>query len=139
MAEIGGDSIHKFVWDGARHVYTIGFLTLLIVAMSLHVVPALTGRTLARRREARAAFALVVATAAVRALQIPVALGWGGLPLYRLVGTTGIFATVGLLLWAHVLFAVFGREAPRSGFVIVFRFEGRPPRIGLEVHRCSRS
>jgi len=110
VAEIGGASVHKFVWDGARHIYTMGFLTLLIVVMSLHVIPLFTGRTLARPREARLAITLVASAAAVRALQIPVALGWGGLPLYRLVGTTGIFATVGLLLWAHVLVATLRRR-----------------------------
>ncbi len=111
IGELSGASVHKFVWDGARHVYTIGFLTLLIVGMSLRVVPAFTGRALVRPREARLALAFVAAAALVRALQIPVALGWGGLPLYRLVGTTGIFATVGLLLWAHVLVATLKRRA----------------------------
>jgi hypothetical protein len=111
LGELSGASVHKFVWDGARHVYTIGFLTLLILAMSLRVVPAFTSRALAHPREARLALALVGAAAIVRALQIPVALGWGGLPLYRLVGTTGIFATAGLLLWAHVLVATL---RPRS-------------------------
>jgi len=105
IGELAGASIHKFVWDGARHVYTIGFLTLLVVGMSLRVVPAFTGRALVRPREARLALAFLGAAAVVRALQIPVALGWGGLALYRLVGTTGLFATAGLLLWAHVLVA----------------------------------
>lgn len=115
LGELSGASVHKFVWDGARHVYTIGFLTLLIVAMSLRLVPAFTGRALARPREAQFALALVGATAVVRAMQIPVALGWGGLPLYRLVGTTGIFATAGLLLWAHVLVATLRpRSAPTA-------------------------
>ncbi len=115
LGELSGASIHKFVWDGARHVYTIGFLTLLIVGMSLRVVPAFTGRALARPREARLALALVGAAAVVRALQIPVALGWGGLPLYRLVGTTGVFATAGLLLWAHVLVATLRSRAKAAG------------------------
>jgi uncharacterized protein involved in response to NO len=111
LGELSGASVHKFVWDGARHVYTIGFLTLLVVGMSLRVVPAFTGRALVRPRQARLALAFVGAAAVVRALQIPVALGWGGLPLYRLVGTTGVFATVGLLLWAHVLIATLRRRA----------------------------
>jgi hypothetical protein len=117
LGELFGVSVHKFVWDGARHVYTIGFLTLLIVGMSLRVVPAFTGRALVRLREARLALAFVGAAAVVRALQIPVALGWGGLPLYRLVGTTGIFATAGLLLWAHVLVATLRPKAKATGSV----------------------
>jgi len=117
LGELFGVSVHKFVWDGARHVYTIGFLTLLIVGMSLRVVPAFTGRALVRPREARLALAFVGAAAVVRALQIPVALGWGGLPLYRLVGTTGIFATAGLLLWAHVLVATLRPKAKATGSV----------------------
>ena len=114
LGELFGASVHKFVWDGARHVYTIGFLTLLIPAMSLRVVPAFTGRALVRPRQAQFALALVGAAAALRALQIPVALGFGGLPLYRLVGTTGIFATAGLLLWAHVLVATLRPRGARS-------------------------
>ena len=114
VGELTGAAVHKFVWDGARHVYTIGFLTLLIVGMSLRIVPAFTGRTLARPREARLALALVSAAAVVRALQIPVALGFGGLPLYRLVGTTGVFAAAGLLLWAHVLVATLRPRAARA-------------------------
>jgi hypothetical protein len=114
LGELFGASVHKFIWDGARHVYTIGFLTLLILAMSLRVVPAFTGRALARPREAQLALVLVGAAAAARAMQIPVALGWGGLPLYRLVGTTGIVATAGLLLWAHVLVATLRPRAART-------------------------
>jgi uncharacterized protein involved in response to NO len=103
FGELSGTAVHKFIWDGARHVFTIGFLTLLVVGMSLRVVPAFTGRALARPREARLALALIGAAAVVRALQIPVALGLGGLPLYRLVGTTGVFAAAGFVLWARVL------------------------------------
>ncbi|MFI5197249.1 MAG: NnrS family protein [Thermoanaerobaculia bacterium] len=116
VGELSGAAVHKFVWDGARHVFTIGFLTLLILGMSLRIVPAFTGRTLARPREARLALALVFAAAVVRALQIPVALGLGGLPLYRLVGTTGIFATAGFLLWAHVLIATLRPRPARPPF-----------------------
>jgi hypothetical protein len=122
IGELSGASIHKFVWDGARHVYTIGFLTLLVAGMSLRVVPAFTGKRLARPRQARLALAFVGAAAVVRALQIPVALGLGGLPLYRLVGTTGIFATMGLLLWAHVLVAtVRPRKQPAGSLVLPAR------------------
>lgn len=110
VAELGGGTVHKFVWDGARHVYTIGFVTLLIVVMSLRRAPTLTGRPPARPREARFAVVLVGSAAAIRVLQIPVALGWGGLSLYHLVGTSGIFAATGLLLWAHVLVATLRRR-----------------------------
>lgn len=117
LGELSGASVHKFVWDGARHVYTVGFLTLLILAMSLRIVPAFTGRALAHPRDARLALALVGAAAVARAMQIPVALGWGGLPLYRLVGTSGILATAGLLLWARVLVATL---RPRSAAAPAF-------------------
>jgi hypothetical protein len=59
----------------------------------------------------------VGAAAVARAMQIPVALGWGGLPLYRLVGTSGILATAGLLLWARVLVATL---RPRSAAAPAF-------------------
>ncbi len=119
IGELSGVSVHKFVWDGARHVYTIGFLTLLVVGMSLRVVPAFTGKALVRPRQARLALAFVGAAAFVRALQIPVAIGWGGLPLYRLVGTTGVFATVGLLLWAHVLVGTLRPRAKAAASLVL--------------------
>lgn len=125
LGELSGAAVHRFVWDGARHVYTIGFLTLLIFGMSLRIVPAFTGRTLARPREARLALALVSAAAVVRALQIPVALGFGGLPLYRLVGTTGVFATAGFLLWAHVLVATLRPRAARAAITPPMRLPVR--------------
>jgi uncharacterized protein involved in response to NO len=103
VAELLGATVHKFFWDGARHLFTIGFLTLLILAMSLRVVPAFTGKTLAHPRLAHVALALVGAGAAIRALQIPVALGWGGVPLYRMVGTAGLFVAAGIVLWGQVL------------------------------------
>jgi NnrS protein len=103
VAELAGRTVHKFVWDGARHLFTIGFLTLLIVAMSLRVVPAFSGKVLARPRRARVAVALVGIGAFVRALQIPVAFGWGGVELYRVVGTAGLFVAAGVVLWGQVL------------------------------------
>jgi hypothetical protein len=111
VAELLWKTVHKFLWDGARHLFTIGFLTLLILAMSLRVVPAFTGKILARPRLARVAFALVGIGALLRAMQILVAFGWGGLGLYRIVGTSGLLVTAGVLCWAVVLFSTF-RPAP---------------------------
>jgi uncharacterized protein involved in response to NO len=59
--------------DAARHVFSIGFLTLLIVGMSIRVLPVFTGKRLWSPRLAYATYALLVAGAAMRLLQYPAA------------------------------------------------------------------
>ena len=59
--------------DAARHVFTIGFLTLLIVGMSIRVLPVFTGKRLWSPRLAQATYALLIAGTAMRLLQYPAA------------------------------------------------------------------
>ncbi len=105
---------HKFVWDGARHLFTLGVLTLLILVMSARVVPAFSGRPLGAPRAMRGAILLVATGALLRFLLVPVGVGIGGLPLYRLVAFSGIAVAAGLLLFGWVLFRTF-RPGVRSG------------------------
>ncbi len=59
--------------DAARHTFTIGFLTLLIIGMSLRILPVFSGKTLWSPRLAYATYALVLLGTAMRLLQYPAA------------------------------------------------------------------
>src|SRR5206468_7770468 len=52
--------------DAARHSFTIGFLTLLIVGMSFRILPVFSGKTLWSPRMAYATYGLLVLAAALR-------------------------------------------------------------------------
>lgn len=59
--------------DAARHVFTIGFLTLLIVGMSFRILPVFSGRRLWSPALARVTYALLLAGTGMRLLQYPAA------------------------------------------------------------------
>jgi uncharacterized protein involved in response to NO len=83
--------------DAARHVFAIGFLTLLIVGMSVRVLPVFTGRPLWSPLLARATYALLILGTALRLLQYPAAFR----PVFYEIGSyMGIPVVLGLLLFA---------------------------------------
>ena len=75
--------------DAARHAFTIGFLTLLIVGMSFRILPVFSGKALWSPRLAYATYALLTLGAALRLLQYPAAFhpvlyqvgSWMGVPV----------------------------------------------------------
>jgi Domain of Unknown function (DUF542)/NnrS protein len=82
--------------DAARHVFTIGFLTLLIVGMSLRILPVFSGKTLWSPRMAYATYGLLLLGVAMRLLQYPAAFR----PLFYEVGSyMGIPVVLGLALF----------------------------------------
>jgi hypothetical protein len=83
--------------DAARHAFTIGFLTLLIVGMSLRILPVFSGKTLWSPRLAHATYALITAGALLRLLQYPAAFS----PvLYEVGSYMGIPVVLALCLFA---------------------------------------
>lgn len=79
--------------DAARHVFAIGFLTLLIVGMSFRVLPVFTGKVLWSPRLARATYALLIGATAMRLLQYPAAFA----PVFYRIGSyMGIPAVLAL-------------------------------------------
>jgi uncharacterized protein involved in response to NO len=83
--------------DAARHVFAIGFLTLLIVGMSIRVLPVFTGRRLWSPALAYATYALLIGGAAMRLLQYPAAF-W---PVFYEVGSyMGIPVVLALIAFA---------------------------------------
>ncbi len=96
--------------DAARHVFTIGFLTLLIVGMSFRILPVFSGKTLWSPRLAHATYALLLLGAAMRLLQYPAAF----LPVFYEIGSyMGIPVVLALVLFVFNLVRTMrGRPTP---------------------------
>ncbi len=96
--------------DAARHVFTIGFLTLLIVGMSFRILPVFSGKTLWSPRLAYATYGLLLSGAAMRLLQYPAAF----LPVYYEIGSyMGIPVVLALLLFVlNLVRTMRARPAP---------------------------
>ena len=99
--------------DAARHSFTIGFLTLLIVGMSFRILPVFSGKTLWSPRMAHATYGLLVLGAAMRLLQYPAAF----LPvLYEVGSYMGIPVVAALVLYLVNLIRTM-RGKPEVGSV----------------------
>ncbi|HEY7863263.1 MAG TPA: NnrS family protein [Thermoanaerobaculia bacterium] len=87
--------------DAARHVFGVGFLTLLIVGMSFRVLPVFSGKTLWSPKLAYATYALLLLATAMRLLQYPAAFE----PAFYEVGSyMGVPAVLALVLFTFNLF-----------------------------------
>jgi NnrS protein/Domain of Unknown function (DUF542) len=97
--------------DAARHVFTIGFLTLLIVGMSLRILPVFSGRSLWSARLAYATYGLVLLGVAMRLLQYPAAFApW----LYRVGSWMGIPVVLALVFFTLNLVRTMKSPQPRT-------------------------
>jgi uncharacterized protein involved in response to NO len=86
--------------DAARHLFTVGFLTLLIVGMSFRILPVFSGKRLWSPRLAYATYALLLTGAAMRLLQYPAAFQ----PVFYRVGSyMGIPVALALLFFTFNL------------------------------------
>src|SRR5262249_52008166 len=82
--------------DAARHTFTIGFLTLLIIGMSLRILPVFSGRRLWSPKLAYATYGLVLAATGLRLLQYPAAFR----PVFYEIGSyMGIPVVLALVLF----------------------------------------
>jgi hypothetical protein len=82
--------------DAGRHLFTIGFLTMLIVGMALRVLPIFGGKPLASPRMAKVTVALLALGTAMRLLEYPAALRPS---LYALGSYMGIPVVIALVLF----------------------------------------
>lgn len=95
--------------DAARHLFTVGFVTLLVVGAAGRLAPRFLGRPLASGRAQRASVALVASGALLRLLEFPALF----LPdLYLAAATTGTPVLLGLALLAWNLHATARETAP---------------------------
>ena len=99
--------------DAARHGFTIGFLTLLIVGMSFRILPVFSGKSLWSPRLAYVTYGLLTLGAAMRLLQYPAAFQ----PVYYRVGSfMGIPVVLALVFYLYNLMRTMRGSAapPRS-------------------------
>jgi hypothetical protein len=87
--------------DAGRHVFTIGFLTLVIVGMSLRILPVFSGRSLWSPALARVTYGLLLGGVAMRLLQYPAAFR----PVFYEIGSwMGVPVVLALALFMFNLF-----------------------------------
>jgi len=96
-ADLAGWSANGLIHDGARHAFTLGFVTLMIFGMAARVVPVFTGAELRHPRLLAAGSWLIVAGVLLREVQVGVALF--NMPgLTWLSGPSGFVAATGVAL-----------------------------------------
>jgi uncharacterized protein involved in response to NO len=99
--------------DAARHTFTVGFLTLVIIGMSFRILPVFSGKTLWSPRLAQATYGLVLLGVALRLLQYPAAFE----PLFYRIGSyMGIPVVLALVLYTFNLMRTMrAKPKPRPG------------------------
>ena len=86
--------------DAARHTFTVGFVTLVIIGMSFRILPVFSGKRLWSPRLAQATYGLILLGTAMRLLQYPAAFR----PVfYRIGAYMGIPVVLALLLFTFNL------------------------------------
>ena len=97
--------------DAARHVFTVGFLTLLIIGMSFRILPVFSGKTLWSPRLAHATYALLLLGVALRLLQYPAAFQPA---FYRVGAYMGIPVVLALVLYLFNLVRTMSAKPPQA-------------------------
>ena len=95
--------------DAGRHVFTIGFLTLVIVGMSFRILPVFSGKSLWSPALARVTYGLLLGGVAMRLLQYPAAFR----PVFYRIGSyMGIPVVLALVLFTLNLFRTMRGKPP---------------------------
>jgi len=111
--------------DAARHTFTVGFLTLVIIGMSFRILPVFSGKTLWSPRLAQATYTLILLGVAMRLLQYPAAFE----PLFYRIGSyMGVPVVLALVLFTFNLMRTM-RAKPRPSPVAAPRAGGRSERF----------
>jgi len=119
-AALAGWPANGLIHDGARHAFTLGFVTLMIFGMAARVVPVFTGADLRHPRLLAAGYWLVVAGLLLREAQVGVALL--NLPSWTwLSGPSGFVAAAGVVLCSVTIWSTLNARpiaATRAGVAI---------------------
>ncbi|HWC65027.1 MAG TPA: hypothetical protein VG777_03010, partial [Thermoanaerobaculia bacterium] len=94
--------------DAARHLFTIGFLTMIIVGMSFRILPVFSGKSLWSEKLAYATYALILAGVAMRLLQYPAAFH---AKLYQAGSWMGVLVVLALVLFTVNLYKTMRAKA----------------------------
>ncbi|HET7452347.1 MAG TPA: DUF542 domain-containing protein [Thermoanaerobaculia bacterium] len=95
--------------DAARHTFTIGFVTLIIVGMSFRILPVFSGKTLWSPKMAYATYGLILAGVAMRLLQYPAAFH---AKLYEIGAWMGVLVVAALVLFTVNLVKTMRSQPP---------------------------
>lgn len=113
--------------DAARHVFGVGFVTLLIVGMSFRILPVFSGKRLWSPRLAYATCGLLLAGVAMRLLQYPAAFE----PVFYRIGSfMGILVVLALALFVFNLVRTMrsaGEPGPKKSPPSAVRFASTLP------------
>jgi hypothetical protein len=113
--------------DAARHVFTIGFVTMIIVGMSFRILPVFSGKSLWSEKLAYATYALILAGVAMRLLQYPAAFH---ATLYQAGSWMGVLIVLALVLFTVNLYKTMrAKSAPPAAV------EKPAPEAGLRPSR----
>ena len=106
----GSDSV--LVYDVARHAMAFGFAAQMVIGVASRVVPNFTGKPLFSPRARDAAFYLLNASMAVRALEVPIAFGvWPA--AWNYIAWSGPLGVLAMLLFTINIFMTI-RQQPAN-------------------------
>ena len=107
-----GGTESLLVFDVARHALGFGFAAQMVLGVASRVVPNFTGKPLWSPRARDAAFYLLNASMAIRALEVPVALGlW--VQAWNLIAWSGPLGVGAMVLFAtNILMTVRRQPSP---------------------------
>ena len=101
-----GGNESSLIFDFARHALAFGFAAQMVVGVASRVVPNFTGRPLWSARGRDVAFYFLNASMAVRALEVPIGLGYWP-QAWNLIAWSGPLGVLAMLLFtANILFTV---------------------------------
>ncbi len=106
-----GGTESLLVFDFARHALAFGFAAQMVLGVASRVVPNFTGKPLWSPRARDAAFYLLNASMAVRALEVPIGLGFWA-HAWNLIAWSGPLGVLAMVLFAiNILMTVRQRPA----------------------------
>ena len=116
-----GGTESLLVFDVARHALGFGFAAQMVLGVASRVVPNFTGKPLWSPRARDAAFYLLNASMAIRALEVPVALGlW--VQVWNLIAWSGPLGVCAMVLFAiNILMTVRHKPSPLVQAVVPAR------------------
>lgn len=105
----GGES--SLIFDFARHALAFGFAAQMVVGVASRVVPNFTGKPLWSARAREFAFYLLNASMTVRALEVPIAIGYWH-EAWNLIAWSGPLGVLAMVLFTVNIFSTIKQRQP---------------------------
>jgi uncharacterized protein involved in response to NO len=107
---LGGAAVPHAFYAAYHHALTVGFISFMILGMSMRLVPAFIGALNERPQLAATVYALVLAGNTARIFGQALSEMLGG-PFYILLGASGVVEVIGLALFGRVLWQALDRPS----------------------------